>query len=476
MSRCDDEADARRTYTAAVITLCLCSLANALVIINVFPYSGYMVLALLPETTPETVGSSAGILAASFMAGRFLTAYAWGQVADSMGRVFVLQCSLVSSVAFSILFGTSSSYSIAIGWRLCLGMSNAITSTSKTLASEIGQGDDDKEKQAMGLVVGMRSWGFLIGPAIGGLFADPVKQYPDRFSEAFWLTNVFRRFPYLLPNLIVASVCLLAAIMVPLSISETLEHSEIMQEARNSASHEEEDISVYSERKPLLTTHPENFTGDTNEISIWSRENTRLHMIFNWVFSFVVTVIDDGFPLFCISTIGGLGYDESSIGQVLTMAGLIFAIGQYAVYTVMVHQLGLYPSITTGCALGLVPAAFIPLSVWLYRSGESGWVTMIYLSVVLAISKIMVLKERSALRWWRQRESIPWNVFVTIARFKLPESSGATLIAIQYNILFFSLWEEQAERRLVISNYTHFVSTFWESIARFPPNVFNPMI
>jgi MFS family permease len=385
MSRRDDENEKQRSYTAAVITLCLCSLANALVITSVFPYSGYMVLSLLPETTPETVGSSAGILAASFMAGRFLTAYRWGQVADSMGRVFVLQCSLTLSVVFSIIFGTSSNYTIALFWRLCLGMSNAITSTSKTLASEIGHGDDNKEKQAMGLVIGMRSWGFLIGPAIGGLLADPVKQYPNHYSEDSWLANVFRCFPYLLPNLAVATVCLIAAITVPLSISETLDHKERSNSQKNGPCH----TMPTNERKPLMTADPSNDT-EFNEISIWSCKRTRLNMIFNWIFSFAVTVIDDGFPLFCISTVGGLGYDETSIGQVLSLAGLIFAVGQYATYTVMVHRLGLYPSITVGCALGLVPASLIPLAVWLNRTGQPEWVIMLYLSVVLGICKIMV--------------------------------------------------------------------------------------
>eukprot|EP00980_Cylindrotheca_fusiformis_P030851 scaffold25515_cov108-Cylindrotheca_fusiformis.AAC.2 len=381
MSQRDEAVDYQQSYTAAVITLCLCSLANAFVIINVFPYSGFMVLSLLPGTTPETVGSSAGILASSFMAGRFITAYGWGQVADGMGRVFVLKCSLFLSALFSILFGTSSSYTIAIFWRLCLGMSNAITSISKTLASEIGQGDEEKEKQAMGLVVGMRSWGFLIGPAIGGLLADPVKHYPSCFLNDSLLTNVFLRFPYLLPNLVVATISLLAALLVWVTIPETLERNVIREE---NSSGSDDEIPT-NEKKPLLLKADL----DVKEVPIWSRQRTRRHMVFNWIFSFVVTVIDDGFPLFCISTIGGLGYDESAIGQVLSMAGLIFAIGQYATYSMMVHHLGLYPSITVGCALGLTPAALISLAVCWHRMGAPKWETMVYLSMVLGLSKIM---------------------------------------------------------------------------------------
>ena len=145
-------------FYSAVATLCLCSLANAFVIINVFPYSGYMVMHLVPGTNAESAGTYAGLLGASFMAGRFLTAYIWGRFADIYGRVLVLKCSMVLSTLFSILFGLAPTYRAALLLRLCLGMSNAVTSTSKTLASEIGHGDDAKERQAMGLIVGMRSW------------------------------------------------------------------------------------------------------------------------------------------------------------------------------------------------------------------------------------------------------------------------------------------------------------------------------
>ena len=83
-----------------VAALCLCSLANAFVLINVFPYSGFMVLFLLPSTTPETTGTYAGFLASSFMIGRCVTAVEWGKIADRYGRVCVLQASLVLSAVF----------------------------------------------------------------------------------------------------------------------------------------------------------------------------------------------------------------------------------------------------------------------------------------------------------------------------------------------------------------------------------------
>jgi MFS family permease len=374
-----------KNYIAAVITLCLCSLANGLLIVTLFPYAAYMVMYLLPgAATPETVGPKAGILTASFMAGRFLTAVKWGQVADTFGRVYVLQLSLVLSLFISLLFGTSANYPMAVFWRLCLGMSNAITSTSKTLASEIGGGDEREEKRAMGLVIGMRSWGFLLGPAIGGLLSDPIKQYPDLADSDGWLQKLLEGFPYLLPNIVVAIVCLIGAIMASMCLKETLEIRQNNPRNETMINNEQKPLFVGSNNRVMDIASP------NDDIPVWNRSSTRLHMIFNCIFSFAVTVIDDGFPLFSLSTVGGLGFEEIQIGQVWSLAGLIFVVGQYITYAAMIEHLGLYPAITMGCALGLVPALLIPLSVWYTRKKKSEIFVVVFLGIILGITKIMI--------------------------------------------------------------------------------------
>ncbi|KAL3932096.1 MAG: hypothetical protein SGBAC_011009 [Bacillariaceae sp.] len=389
-----------QSYVGAVGALCLCSLANAFVIVSIFPYAGYMVLGLLPDKTPEDVGGCAGILASSFMLGRCGTAYLWGEIADQKGRVFVLQFSLILSTIFSILFGMSTSFSMAIVWRLCLGLSSAVTSTAKTLASEIGHGDEEIEKQAMGLMVGMRSWGFLLGPAIGGLLSQPIQQYPKQFENNEFLSNLFGSYPYLLPNIVVAATCLAAATLISFAISETLENNGQRKDRHRCVEDstdeyegdpENDDTIPPNERTKLMALSKVlNPTRDEEEVTIWSRRPTRVHMIFNWIFSFVVTVIDDGLPLFTISSVGGLGYEEKDIGHILSLAGLIFALGQYATYHALIQRFGGYQTITLGCALGLVPVSFIPVSVWMMRDGFSKWSILFFLSMVIGLSKVMV--------------------------------------------------------------------------------------
>ena len=368
------------SFHSAVASLCMCSLANAFVIINVFPYSGYMVLHLIPKSTPENAGIYAGFLASSFMIGRFVTAYWWGRCADTFGRVVVLKFSLVLSTLFCLLFGLAKTYRTAFLWRLCLGMANAVTSTSKTLASEIGQGDEVKERQAMGLVVGMRSWGFLLGPAIGGFLASPVKQYPKNpFWQSGWRHRILEEYPFLLPNIAVALFCIVSSIMVSFLIEETLQDDRTFSLPRHQQNPEVQN----------LIADPCAKEDKKQERSIWSNLATRKHMLFYWMFSFVVTVIDEAFPLFCISTDGGLSLDEGSIGKILSSAGLLFAIFQYAVYSLLTSRFGLYPSIFIGCIFGLVPVSLVPLSIWFELNNRPQWFVFGYLGLVLGASKIM---------------------------------------------------------------------------------------
>lgn len=62
------------------------------------------------------------------------------------------------------------------------------------------------------------SIGTIIGPSIGGTFADPHATWPDVFPEG----SLFERFPYLLPNLVCATLLLVSIILGYFLLEETL--------------------------------------------------------------------------------------------------------------------------------------------------------------------------------------------------------------------------------------------------------------
>jgi hypothetical protein len=61
------------------------------------------------------------------------------------------------------------------------------------------------------------SIGTIIGPSIGGYFAEPARNFPNLFSS----TGLFSKFPYLLPNLICALLLFVSIIAAYFFLGET---------------------------------------------------------------------------------------------------------------------------------------------------------------------------------------------------------------------------------------------------------------
>jgi MFS family permease len=374
----------------ATAALCSCSLIHAFVLISVFPYAGYMVMLLLPHLTPETVGPYAGLIASSFMFGRSFSAYPWGWLADTVGRKSVLLASLLLSALLSLLFGLADNFAVAIILRFLLGLSNGIVGTVKTVVSELTASDSAMERRMMGMVVGMRAWGFLISPAVGGWLAEPIRQYPHLFTEDTINSTIYRvlaKYPFLLPNLFGSMLCLATALAVYYCIPETLPEDQLSSTtcpltgsidllARNHKSDgESAEVSplLPSSTKPRINTSMVDYvehehidsakkTSNTTKPSLWTKQS-RDQLIPYWHFSLAVVCLDEAFPLFCIARKGGLGLSEGDIGKILSLAGLLFAASQYYIYVKTTDHLGLYSSLWIGCSLGFLPVFFIPVSL-----------------------------------------------------------------------------------------------------------------
>jgi MFS family permease len=110
----------KNATTTGIIALCACAFGHSYLLISVFSYSGFIAIDLIPSVDEENAGTYAGLIASAFMFGRSITSYGWGQIADVYGRTFVLLASLMLSLVFSILFGLSTSFPLALFWRFFL--------------------------------------------------------------------------------------------------------------------------------------------------------------------------------------------------------------------------------------------------------------------------------------------------------------------------------------------------------------------
>jgi MFS family permease len=100
--------------------------------------------------------------------------------------------------------------------------------------------------------MGMWGWGFLIGPAVSGLLAEPVRQYPG----AAWLqTSWFlEKFPFFLPNAFGALLCFLSMIAVRLFVVETLPEHKVRDFKKMASDTFESARIVMTNLKKMLST------------------------------------------------------------------------------------------------------------------------------------------------------------------------------------------------------------------------------
>jgi len=440
----DNEKMQSIKYWRVIISLSVCLFCHSYLLISVFPYSGFMAIFLIPRLNREDAGSYAGFLASAFMLGRVLCSYPWGKFADRHGRKIVLCISLGLSTFFSLCFGFVTSFKSAMLIRFFLGLSNGILVTTKTLISELANGNDELEKRGMGIVMGMWGWGFLICPVISGALAEPVRQYPNStLVKKFYF--VLSSYPFLLPNLIGAILCLFSLVFVMYFIDETVaNHKQSDDEGNKSLSNfrvklyswcnlsstylssynvvdncsntdktdqsngqnfddtiiEKNPIdievvqSTTSECTPLIMNSEETQIDDQPAVtmkSLWARKSTRHLLIIQWMVNFRTSCIDEVLPLYCLSEHAGLGLSEVGIGKILSCSGLIFAFLQYFTYSKLTKAYSLHQSMIISIVTMTFIGSFIPVSHLLNKnipSGRTNSLTFFFLSIILAINRI----------------------------------------------------------------------------------------
>ena len=232
------------------------------------------------------------------------------------------------------------------------------------------------------------SIGLTLGPTIGGTFAEPVKAFPSVFHEG----SIFSTFPYLLPNLICASMLLITVIVVLGFLEET--HPNLRRRDRpgdNSVNTTESGLHD-SETEPLLPTS----TNNSNHSSYRSFPlpppvaPSRGPLPWNvWMLLFAISIkmahsvtFQQLLPIFLrtpydrdvskdyLGGIGGLSMSLQGVGLVMAVNGVASVGVQVFIYPAVTTWLGTGPTLRLATSLHpfayiLLPyIAFIPAGIW----------------------------------------------------------------------------------------------------------------
>ena len=351
-----------------LLAMCLSILTQGYLMLNVISYVGFMCIKLVPGLNANNSGSWAGFVVAMFMIGRSFSSYAWGELADKIGRKKTFYLSFALSIVFSIGFAFSSNIWMAMVTRFLLGASNSLVSAVKTVVTELSEGDKALEGKMMGFVFGMRGWAFFLSPSIAGYLSDPVKQFPNSYL-ATRFTDFLTAYPYVLPNLFGVLLIIVTWIVVYFSLKET---------------------KIVAESEVQL----EETSPNINMASIWAKPCTRNHLIAYWLLLLSLLFFDGSIPFYLMATSGGLSLQEKEIGSVLFTAGLVYGAFQYFTYYNILNRFGLYGSLQLSSIIGTPLAIVLPIAGYLNRGALTGsitWQAYIYLVILIGCTRVFTI-------------------------------------------------------------------------------------
>jgi MFS family permease len=188
----------------------------------------YQLKSFSPDLGDAEISYQSGVLQGVFTAAQVFTGILWGRVADMpwSGRKTVILIGLVAQGFSCVGVAFSRSFISAIVWRCLGGAANCTVGGARTALSET------TEKRFHSRTFLLLPLAFnvanIFGPILGGLLANPVRNYPGLFGPRStfggkdgvqWMT----KYPYALPNLLSAYVLFADALLVWLFLRETLE-------------------------------------------------------------------------------------------------------------------------------------------------------------------------------------------------------------------------------------------------------------
>ncbi|KAL1637470.1 hypothetical protein SLS56_000608 [Neofusicoccum ribis] len=212
-----------------LVILTLARLSEPLTQTSLQAYMFYQLKSFDPSLPDSTISSQAGILQGAFTATQFVTAIAWGRVADSewAGRKKVILIGLLGTAISALGFGFSKTFATAVVFRCLGGALNGNVGVMRTMIAEIIK-EKKYQSRAFLLLPMTFNVGVIIGPILGGLLADPVASYPRFFGPGSvfggkdgvgWMT----KWPYALPNLVSAVFLFCSAMAIIFGLEETHE-------------------------------------------------------------------------------------------------------------------------------------------------------------------------------------------------------------------------------------------------------------
>ena len=160
----------------------------------------------------------AGMVTSAFALAEAMSSSIWGRLSDKFGRKLILLSGLAGTGRSMLVFGFAQSLPTALIARALGGLLNGNIGVLQTTVAEVVR-NEAHQGVAFALMPTIWCVGAVVGSALGGSLADPVRSYPGVFRPG----TILDRFPYLLPNLVCAFVVVIGIVVGILFLEETHE-------------------------------------------------------------------------------------------------------------------------------------------------------------------------------------------------------------------------------------------------------------
>ncbi|KAM6584435.1 hypothetical protein CsatB_011437 [Cannabis sativa] len=278
----------------------------------------------------EDIAYYAGYVGSAYMLGRALTSVFWGVIADRYGRKPVIIFGTIALIICNTVFGLSVNYWMAIATRFLLGSLNGVLGPMKAYASEIFR----EEYQALGMSTVSTAWGIglVIGPALGGFFAQPAEKYPHIFSK----DSFFGRFPYFMPCFCISLIAVVVLIM-SFWLPETLHKHDGKNRASITDSFDSLENASF-----MINTNQSKEQNKPKSNSLLRNWPLMSSIMVYCVFSLHEMAYNEIFSLWAVSPrkFGGLSYSTENVGEVLAITGIALLVFQMFLYPILENFFG----------------------------------------------------------------------------------------------------------------------------------------
>ena len=139
-------------------------------------------------------GEILGILTASFSIAQFFATPVLGSLSDKWGRKPILVISLAGTFVSFVLFAEARSLIMLFAARILDGLTGGNVSVAQAMVSDTATPEDRAKK--FGILSSAFGFGFVIGPAIGGLLNKFGPQVPFFFCSRDFIDRYAMRCIY----------------------------------------------------------------------------------------------------------------------------------------------------------------------------------------------------------------------------------------------------------------------------------------